>query len=62
MGDTASERLRSGAKDIERGLNYGKQTYEVDKSMWPLYKPMPKLEAKAQVSGLSISIALFKLF
>ncbi|CAL8082189.1 unnamed protein product [Orchesella dallaii] len=50
-GDTEKAINRSGATDIERGLHYGKQTYDTDQSKWPLYQPVAKLEAFPQTSG-----------
>ncbi|CAL8110869.1 unnamed protein product [Orchesella dallaii] len=44
-------RLRTGADDVDRGLNIGTQTFDTDKSKWPLYQPIPKLESFPQVSG-----------
>jgi xanthine dehydrogenase/oxidase len=43
--------LVSGGKILERPLSTGKQDYETNKSLWPLNKPVPKLEAVAQCSG-----------
>ena len=43
--------LVSGGKILERPLSTGKQDYETNKSVWPLNKPVPKLEAVAQCSG-----------
>ena len=43
--------LVSGGKILERPLSTGKQDYETNKSVWPLNKPVPKLEAATQCSG-----------
>ena len=43
--------LVSGGKILERPLSTGKRDYETNKSVWPLNKPVPKLEAVAQCSG-----------
>ncbi|ODN04993.1 Xanthine dehydrogenase [Orchesella cincta] len=51
LRQTVQPRLRTGADDVERGLNIGTQTYDTDKSKWPLYQPIPKLESFPQVSG-----------
>lgn len=51
-GKTVNPKLMSGGDDVERGLNYGTQTYDTDKSKWPLYQPVPKLESFPQVSGI----------
>lgn len=60
IGKNAQTKLRSGAKDIERNLTSGKQTYDTDKSEWPLSEPIIKLEAVPQCSG-SFKPALIKL-
>lgn len=36
---------------MDRGLNTGIQTFDTDKSKFPLYQPIPKLESFPQVSG-----------
>ena len=46
-----SANLVSGGKILERPLSTGKQDYETNNSVWPLNKPVPKLEAVAQCSG-----------
>ncbi len=43
--------LKSGAQDLEHGPMQGKQTFESDQKEWPLYQPIPKLEAAVQASG-----------
>jgi hypothetical protein len=45
--------LVSGGKILERPVSTGKQDFETDKSVWPLNKPVPKLEAVTQCSGKS---------
>lgn len=44
-------KLVSGGKILERPISTGKQDYETNKSVWPLNKPVPKLEAVTQCSG-----------
>ncbi|XP_046483350.1 xanthine dehydrogenase/oxidase isoform X2 [Neodiprion pinetum] len=44
-------RLRSGGMILERGLSTGKQDFDTDRNIWPLNKPLPKLEAIYQTSG-----------
>lgn len=56
MKETVNPFLRTGADDVERALNTGSQTYDVDKSKYPLYNPIPKLESFSQVSGTWIII------
>lgn len=36
---------------MERPLSKGTQTFDTDKSLWPLNKPIPKIEALIQCSG-----------
>ncbi|KAG5312463.1 XDH dehydrogenase, partial [Acromyrmex insinuator] len=42
---------RSGATLLERNLSSAKQEYNTKKAIWPVSKPMPKLEALEQTSG-----------
>lgn len=42
---------KSGAEAIKRSTSHGTQTFETDKSVWPLNQPVPKLEALVQCSG-----------
>ncbi|XP_052748813.1 uncharacterized protein LOC113513041 [Galleria mellonella] len=44
-------RYKSGGTELERELSKGTQTFDTDKSIWPLNKPVPKLEALSQCSG-----------
>jgi xanthine dehydrogenase/oxidase len=45
------ENLVTGGKILERPVSTGKQDFETNKSVWPLNKPVPKLEAVIQCSG-----------
>lgn len=36
---------------MKRHSSKGTQTYDTDESVWPLNKPIPKLEALVQCSG-----------
>ncbi|CAG9135471.1 unnamed protein product [Plutella xylostella] len=49
--EAVSPRLRSGAAAARRPLSRGTQTYDTDKTVWPLNQPVPKLEALAQCTG-----------
>nr|BCT26317.1 aldehyde oxidase [Euura sp. 'Pontania] len=49
--DKIGARLRSGATILERGVSSGKRDYDTDRNIWPLNKPMPKIEAIYQTSG-----------
>ncbi|XP_052742295.1 uncharacterized protein LOC112057810 [Bicyclus anynana] len=42
---------RSGGSAIKRHTSKGTQTYDTDEAIWPLNKPVPKLEALVQCSG-----------
>ncbi|XP_049839222.1 uncharacterized protein LOC126284382 [Schistocerca gregaria] len=43
--------LRSGGEMLKRPLSSGKQVYDTKKQLWPLGKPVSKLEALFQCSG-----------
>ncbi|XP_049943149.1 uncharacterized protein LOC126419914 [Schistocerca serialis cubense] len=43
--------LRSGGEMLKRPLSSGKQEYDTKKELWPLGKPVSKLEALSQCSG-----------
>lgn len=49
--DKVNERYRSGGEVIKRHTSKGTQIYDTDESLWPLNKPVPKLEALVQCSG-----------
>lgn len=42
---------KSGGDTLLRPVSRGTQTYDTDKSVWPLNQPVPKLEALAQCAG-----------
>ncbi|XP_047998050.1 indole-3-acetaldehyde oxidase-like [Leguminivora glycinivorella] len=44
-------RYRSGGAAIKRNTSNGTQTFDTDKSIWPLNQPIPKIEALVQCSG-----------
>ncbi|KAM3958780.1 uncharacterized protein ACR2FA_007186 [Aphomia sociella] len=44
-------RYKSGGTLLERQVSTATQTFDTDKSIWPLNKPIPKLEALSQCSG-----------
>ncbi|XP_061376829.1 uncharacterized protein LOC116770815 [Danaus plexippus] len=46
-----NETYRSGGDVIKRHSSTGTQTYDTDESVWPLNKPVAKLEALVQCSG-----------
>ncbi|XP_011694377.1 PREDICTED: xanthine dehydrogenase 1-like isoform X1 [Wasmannia auropunctata] len=49
--DNVNSKLRSGGFLLERGLSSGMQDYDTNKDMWPVNKPIPKLDAIKQTSG-----------
>ena len=51
LGDSASAGVRSGAGSIQRGVSRGDQNYTTDPRLYPLGKPIPKLESRAQCTG-----------
>ncbi|OWR49607.1 aldehyde oxidase 2 [Danaus plexippus plexippus] len=51
LSPSVSPRFASGGTDLIRPVSSGTQTYDTDKSLWPLNQPVPKLEALTQCSG-----------
>ncbi|CAG7828777.1 unnamed protein product [Allacma fusca] len=51
LGSSISNRNETGAEDLPHLLTRGEQIYDADTGDSPLYKPVHKLEAPAQVSG-----------
>ncbi|XP_011706589.1 PREDICTED: xanthine dehydrogenase-like, partial [Wasmannia auropunctata] len=49
--ENINPRFRSGEFIMERGLSSGTQDFDADKTLWPVNKPMPKLDAIKQTSG-----------
>ena len=49
LGDKASAEVRSGALCLERPLSTGMETYDTDKTQWPITQPMTKKKAIMQV-------------
>lgn len=51
--DKINSKFQSGAGTIhdERPISKGTETYDTKKELWPLTKPMPKVEAFAQCAG-----------
>lgn len=45
---------KSGGEAIKRHKSKGMQSYETDKSLWPLNQPVPKIEALVQCSGEAV--------
>ncbi|XP_050685719.1 uncharacterized protein LOC126980172 isoform X2 [Leptidea sinapis] len=48
---SVSPRYKSGGTVLTRRVSVGTQTYDTDKSLWPLNQPVVKLEALSQCSG-----------
>ncbi|XP_046967892.1 indole-3-acetaldehyde oxidase-like [Vanessa cardui] len=51
LSPSVNPRYVSGGSELVRPISSGIQSYETDKSMWPLNQPVPKLEALTQCSG-----------
>jgi len=52
LGDSVPKELRSGAeRELPRGISKGSQSFKVNPDLWPMNKPIHKLEAKAQCTG-----------
>lgn len=49
--DRVDPKFKSGGEAIKRLTSKGSQTYDTDKTVWPLNQPVPKLEALVQCSG-----------
>lgn len=45
------QRLKSGGEEFNRPVSNGKQEFDTNKNVWPLNKPIPKIEALVQCSG-----------
>ena len=46
-----SGRLKSGGDTLSYSTTSGSVTYDTEKAEWPLYQPIPKLEAVQQSTG-----------
>lgn len=44
-------RVHSAGPVIERPLSSGEQSFDMNKEVWPLGEPVPKLESATQISG-----------
>ncbi|CAG9583060.1 unnamed protein product [Danaus chrysippus] len=51
LSPSVNPRFASGGNDLIRPVSSGTQTYDTDKTVWPLNQPIPKLEALTQCSG-----------
>ncbi|KAL0828977.1 hypothetical protein ABMA28_003866 [Loxostege sticticalis] len=49
--DKLDKRFRSGGEAIKRHTSQGTQSFDTDKSVWPLNQPVPKLEGLVQCAG-----------
>ncbi|XP_068627637.1 uncharacterized protein [Battus philenor] len=49
--DKLNSTFKSGGETLKRISSKGSQVFDTDKSVWPLNKPIPKLEALSQCSG-----------
>ncbi|XP_039757164.1 indole-3-acetaldehyde oxidase-like isoform X3 [Pararge aegeria] len=53
---SANTRYKSGGAELARPVSHGTQTYDTDKSLWPLNQPVPKMEALTQCSGEALYV------
>ncbi|XP_045774054.1 xanthine dehydrogenase-like isoform X1 [Maniola jurtina] len=53
---STNPRYKSGGIHLKRPVSHGSQTYDTDKSVWPLNQPVPKLEALTQCSGEALYV------
>ncbi|RZF32561.1 hypothetical protein LSTR_LSTR006556 [Laodelphax striatellus] len=51
LPDEVSSKVRSGGDNLIRPLSTASQTFNTDKTLWPLNQPVAKLEALASCSG-----------
>ncbi|KAI8431972.1 hypothetical protein MSG28_004503 [Choristoneura fumiferana] len=51
LSPVVNPRYLSGGTLLTRPVSRGTQTFDTDKSLWPLNEPVPKLEALTQCSG-----------
>ncbi|XP_063225147.1 uncharacterized protein LOC134532557 [Bacillus rossius redtenbacheri] len=54
--DRVNSRYKTGGEILSRPLSSGRQTYQTDKSLWPLNQPIPKIEAQYQTAGETIYV------
>ncbi|CAG9123156.1 unnamed protein product [Plutella xylostella] len=52
--DRLDKRYRSGGDALKRVTSQGTQSFDTDKSVWPLTQPIPKIEALVQCAGESV--------
>ncbi|XP_045499508.1 indole-3-acetaldehyde oxidase-like isoform X1 [Colias croceus] len=51
LSPSVNPRYKSGGEVLSRPIATGTQTYDTDKSLWPLNQPVEKLEGLSQCSG-----------
>lgn len=51
LGNNVNPKLASAGPDIERPLSSGHQEFDMDREVWPVGEPVPKLESATQISG-----------
>ncbi|XP_008544021.1 uncharacterized protein LOC103568824 isoform X1 [Microplitis demolitor] len=51
LSENVGERLRSGGSMLKRDVSSGKHDFDTDKNLWPVNKPVPKMESIYQTSG-----------
>lgn len=51
LDEVVGVRVHSAGQVIERPLSSGEQSFDMNKDVWPLGEPVPKLESATQISG-----------
>ena len=51
QGDSLPPALKSGGQKLKRGLGKGQQEFKINKDLYPVGEPIPKIESNIQVSG-----------
>ena len=52
VGEKAAPRVRSAVHSLKYEDFVGQQEFDTDVDSWPIHKPTPKIEARAQSSGV----------
>lgn len=53
--EVVDKRNKSGGALLQRPLSSGNQEFDTDRNLWPLNKPIPKIEAVLQCAGFHFS-------
>ncbi|XP_073980913.1 xanthine dehydrogenase-like isoform X2 [Rhodnius prolixus] len=49
--EAVSKQIKSGGSLLQRPVSSGSQDFDTDRNLWPLNKPIPKIEALLQCAG-----------